>query len=462
MKKLLFSMLFIATMLTTMAQRSPLPFKDGDRIVFTGNSITEQGFYEMYIWQYYMLHFPERKIIIKNGGIGGDNAKNILDRLDDDILAGEPSVVVMSFGMNDSRYFEYLNTPQEKVRKEAVAAAYESYEKIENKLMQFPGIQKIIMTSSPYDETMAGTKNLFKGKYTTMEAIAGFQQASAKKNDWSFVDLMRPMTAINLREQKKDTNFTITGPDRIHPGTAGHFTMAWLFLKAQGLANSVVADVRINAKKKKLLKSENSSISNIEASPGKISFQYKANSLPFPIDDQPRVWENSQKQSDALAVIPFTEEFNKEMITISGLKKDATYSLDIDGETLGKWTGDQFGKGINLALIATTPQYKQAQKIASLNLRYHELEGKLRAYYWLQYNYFKKKGLYLQDTQAALDSVNNAPSSDWAVASKRDNYQLARKKEMRDQWINEMNNIISEIYSMNQPVEHKVSISIAE
>ena len=462
MYKILLSLLLTGSFLTTMAQRSPMPFKDGDRVVFAGNSITEAGFYELYIWQYYMLHFPDRKIIIKNAGIGGDNAKNILDRIDDDVLAGEPTVVVMSFGMNDSRYFEYLNTPREKVRQEAVAAAYDSYEKIENKLMQFPGIQKIIMTSSPYDETMGGTKNLFKGKYATMEAIAQFQQESAKKNDWSYVDLMRPMTAINLREQKKDTNFTITGPDRIHPGNAGHFAMAWLFLKAQGLANSVVADVCINARKNKLLKAENSSVSKIEAGHDGISFQYKANSLPYPIDDQPRVWENPQKQSDALAVIPFTEEFNKEMIVIAGLKKKARYTLSIDGDKMGEWTGGQFGKGINLALISNTPQYKQAQKIAALNLQYRELEGKLRAYYWLQYNYLRKKGMYLQDTQAALDSVNNAPSSDWGVASKRDNYQQARNKEMRDQWTREMNNIIQEIYQVNQPVEHKFAISITE
>lgn len=460
--KLFFAVLLIGSMLTTMAQRSPAPFKDGDRIVFAGNSITEHGFYEMYIWQYYQLHYPERRITIKNGGIGGDNAKNILDRLDDDILAGEPSVVVMSFGMNDSRYFEYLNNPQEKVRQEAVAASFSSYEQIERKLIQFPGIRKIIMTSSPYDETKGGTKNHFPGKYATMEAIAEFQQTSAKKNDWCFVDLMRPMTAINLREQKKDTNFTITGPDRIHPGNAGHFTMAYIFLKAQGLSNLVVADVRINSKKSKLIKSENSTISNIKTSEGKISFRYKANSLPYPMDEQPRVWENPQKQSDALAVIPFTEEFNKEMLSIAGLKKAAKYSLAIDGETIGEWTGDQFNNGINLALLSNTPQYKQAQKIAILNLQYHELESKLRAYCWLQYNYFKKKGMYLQDTPAALDSVNNAPSSDWGVASKRDNYQQARKKEVREQWTKEMNEIIQKIYQLNQPVSHEITITRAQ
>ncbi len=458
MKKFLLSLLFLAVGIVAVAQRSPAPFKKGDRISFIGNSITEAGFYEMYIWQYYMLHFPDRRIEIRNAGIGGDVARQILDRFDDDVKAYDPSVVVVTFGMNDSRYFEYYNNPEKKVRDEAVLASKTSYNSIEKKLQALEGVEKIIMTSSPYDETMGGTKNLFPGKYKTMEAIAQFQQESASKNKWAFVDLMKPMTAINLREQKKDTTFTLTGPDRIHPGNAGHFAMAWLFLKAQGLTNSVVANVKIDANKANLIAADNCSVSNVKKDGDALTFQYIANSLPFPSDDQPRVWENPQKQSDALAVIPFTEEFNKELFAITGLSANGEYRLLIDGDVIGTYRGSEFEKGINLAVLKNTPQYKQAVKVAELNLRYRDLEQKLRAYYWLQYNYFRKKNMYLQDDQAAVDSVNNAPSSEWAVASKRDNYQQAFKKETREQWKKEMKAILDEIYTINKPVTRNVRI----
>ncbi len=452
---LAFSMLIS---LFSFAQRSPEPFRDGDKIVFAGNSITEAGFYEMYIWQYYQLHFPGKKIIVMNGGIGGDVAQQILDRLDDDIQAPKPTVVVMSFGMNDSRYFEYLNTPQEKVRQEAVAASLKSYRQIEQKLLPLKDTRTIIMTSSPYDETLAGKKNHFRGKYATMQEIAKFQQESAKQHNWAFVDLMKPMTDINIREQERDSNFTLTGPDRIHPGNAGHFAMAWLFLKSQGLANNVVADVSINARNAKIKKAENCVVSNVERDASRLLFDYKPNSLPFPKDDQPRVWENPQKQSEALAIIPFTEEFNQEILTVSKLRKQKKYALLIDGQKVGEWNGDAFARGINLATITSTPQYKQAEAIAALNLEYRELEQKLRAYYWLHFNFLRKKGFYFNDSQEALDLVNNAPSSEWAVASKRDNYQQARKKEMREQWTSKMNAIVDEIYRLNQPVTHKVVI----
>lgn len=442
------------------AQPKPLPFKDGDRIVFAGNSITEAGFYEMYIWQYYQLHFPGRRITIINGGIGGDVAGQIATRLQDDILARKPTVVVVTFGMNDSHYFEYFNTPEEQVRKEAVATAQASYLEIEKKLKSLPGIGKIIMTSSPYDETVTGPKNNFHGKYKTMLSIAAFQQEAAIKNRWAFVDLVRPMTAINNREQQKDTNYTLTGPDRIHPGNAGHLAMAWLFLKSQGLANSVVADVTINAATGKLVKASNSSVTNIRSLAGKISFDYLARSLPFPADTIARVWENPQRQSDALKVIPFTDEFNKEMLVVSNLKSVGQYRLSIDGETIGEWTAAEFAKGINLALQSNTPQYKQALQIADLNLQYRELEQKLRAYYWLQFNFFRKKGMLFQDTDAALDSVNNNAGRDWAVASKKDNYRQARKKEVRDGWENEMKVLIDKIYAVNRPLKHVVSVML--
>jgi lysophospholipase L1-like esterase len=459
MRKILLYALLLVN-ITSFAQKAPGPFKTGDRVVFAGNSITENGFYELYIWQYYMLHFPGRKITVMNAGIGGDVAGQILARTDDDILAKKPTVVVVTFGMNDSRYFEYWNRHVDSVRAEAVATSYASYLEIEKKLKAATGVQPILMTSSPYDETVTGPKNNFKGKHQTMLEIAKFQEEAAKENNWAFVDLMRPMTAIDEREQKRDTNFTLTGPDRIHPGNAGHFTMAWLFLKAQGLANSVVADVEINAANAKLLKALNCTVSNVTSSANKVSFVYRPNSLPFPSDEQSRVWENPQKQSDALKVIPFTEEFNKEMIRVVGLQEHSQYRLFIDGKNIGEWSGAAFKEGINLALQQNTPQYMQAQEVAELMLQYRELEQKLRSYYWLQYNFFKKKDMYLLDTEAALDSVTMNANRDWGVASKKDNYFEARKNVVRQTWQKMMKDIIDKIYIINQPVKHVVALEL--
>src|ERR1700761_2697449 len=122
MKKVLAAFLTILTLIagvTTNAQVQP--FKTGDRVAFMGNSITEQGYYEFYIWLYYMLHFPNRHITILNRGIGGETAKGMYARFDDDIITADPTVFCLTFGMNDSGYFEFLQANADSVSRAKIA-----------------------------------------------------------------------------------------------------------------------------------------------------------------------------------------------------------------------------------------------------------------------------------------------------------------------------------------------------
>lgn len=434
------------------------PFVKGDRVVFAGNSITEHGYYESYIWLYYMLHFPQMRIEVFNGGVGGDVAKQIYARLDGDILPKKPTVLSVTFGMNDSRYFEYNKQgAEEQVRKSAVEESYNGFLQIQEKLLGLKNVKKIMMTTSPYDETMKNSQNYFRGKSLTIEQIAKFQLEAAKKNKWGFVDLLHPMTEINLREQKKNPEFTLTGPDRIHPGNGGHLVMAYLFLKAQGLAGKPVADMKVDAAKKKVVKSVNCTISHVSASGKSFSFDYLAKSLPFPIDTVGRVFMNPQKQCEALNLIPFTDEFNKEILAVTGLK-GSKYRVSIDDKIIGSWSAGELAKGINLALIKTTPQYIQASEIMDLNQQRHDMEWQTRNYYWVQYDFLKDKGLLFNDSEATRDTINKyAPTNGWLNAKKSD-YEIIRVKQTREDFYKKMNGLVDEIYQKNAPKKHKITI----
>lgn len=437
-----------------------VPFSKNDRIVFVGNSITEHGYYESYIWLYYMTHFPEMRIDVFNGGVGGDVAKQIYTRLDGDILPNKPTVLAVTFGMNDSRYFEYKNPgAAEQVTKSAVEESYNGFLLIQNKLKNLPDVKKIIMTTSPYDETMKNDQNFFPGKSVTIERIAKFQEDAAKANNWGFVDFLHPMTGINLREQKIKPEFTLTGPDRIHPGNAGHLVMAYLFLKAQGLTGKPVAAITIDASKKKVMLSENCSITKVNSTGKGVSFDYLAKSLPFPIDTVPRVWMNPQKQSEALAVIPFTSEFNSELLVVSGLH-GKKYRISIDGNVIGDWTDADLAKGINLATIKRTPQYMQASEIMDLNQKRHDMEFQYRSYYWIQYDFLNAKGLLFNDSDAVRDTVNKyAPTNGWLNAKKAD-YELIRVKSTKDEFLKKYDGLVNEIYQKNTPKKRKISIEL--
>jgi lysophospholipase L1-like esterase len=462
-KKIVFPLLAVVSLSTTsLAQVQPLtPFQAGERACFVGNSITEAGYYESYIWLYYMLHFPGRRITVYNCGIGGDRAQNILHRIDADVFAKKPTTICVTFGMNDSGYFEYLSGNGDSTGKQRAKESQRYFDSIEQKLIAYTAAKKIIITSSLYDETMKNPKNYFPKKSLSMNAIAAFQEKAAQDHHWGFVDLLHPMTDITLREQSKDSTYTLTGNDRIHPGNAGHFVMAWLFLKQQGLAGKPVADIAIDAKAKKIQRAENCQLSALRVTPGDITVDYLAHSLPFPQDTVSRMWENPQRQADALKVIPFNEDMNREILTVHGLS-NGNYSVTMDGKPIGKWSGEQLGAGINLALLTSTPEYDQAMTVLLLNEERMALESKLRAYYWLQFNYLKDIGLQFNDNKTAMDSVASRATRDWAVASKRDNYRAARYAAVRASWQRQIDALVNEIYTLNQPKKHTIRIVKAD
>jgi lysophospholipase L1-like esterase len=461
MKKRLIS-LFGATCIciNSFAQKPPEPFVNGDRVVFAGNSITEAGFYETYIWLYYITHFPERKIEVMNGGIGGDVARQIYVRLDDDILAMKPTVLSINFGMNDSRYFEYWmhKDKTDSVRKDAIDTSYKWFERIRDKVNSLKNIKKIMLVSSPYDETVKNGKDPFWGKYKTMEGIVAFQKEAAIKNNWPYVDLFYPMTEINKTGQQTDTAFTITGPDRIHPGNGGHLVMTYLFLKAQGLANKPIANVVINASANKITKAENATISSLNKKGNTITFKYLAKSLPFPIDSTARVFLNPQKQYEALSVIPFIKEFDEEMLTIKGIEASKKYILKIDGIMINSFDGAQLIDGINLALLSNTPQYQQTKRIMELQLKRKDLEDKLRSFYWISYDYLYDKGWFMKDSKAITDSIMAEAKKNPFINGKKEAYLETHEKSQRNKIQEQMNVMTEEMYQLAKPVEHIITI----
>lgn len=453
MKKTFAFLLSLLVLGTANAQLTP--FNAGDKVAFIGNSITEQGYYESYIWLYYMLHYPKRRITIFNKGIGGDRAKDMYLRFDDDVLPADPNVISLTFGMNDSGYFEFLLANADSSAKAHLAESHLYFDSLQAKLKKLPNVKKIIIIGSPFDATAKVKGRVFPGKIEVMEQIAGFQTAAAEENHWGLVDFMHPMTEIDLREQKKDSTFTLTGDDRIHPGNAGHFVMAWLFLKTQGVAGLPVADIAIDGGK--LDRSENCHITNLSQGKTNVQFDYLANSLPFPVDTVARLWGNPRPQSQALPVMPFYTEFNRELLKVTGLS-EGNYALTIDNKPIAQFTSGELSEGINLAKHTNTPEYEQAMTVLQLNEERMALESKVRAYYWLQFDYLRGIGMKFNDNQVAMDSVNAAAAKRWDVASKRDNYRAARYPAVRTAWKKGMESLVNEIYTINQPKIHHVEL----
>ena len=462
-KKLLLALvLCVGVSINAKAQTIPA-FKAGDRVAFVGNSITDGGHYHAYIWMYYMTHFPNMRITCYNVGIGGDNVKQMSDRFEAEVLSRKPTVMTLTWGMNDSGYFEWFK-PDAKTNyaKWSVDTAEARYAVFDKKLKAHPEFKKIFILGSPYDSTTTSNKNRFyPGKYSAFARMIDFQEATAKKNGWPYVDFNHPMTAINREYQKADTNFSLTPYDRIHPDYAGHLVMAYLFLKAQGLAGKPVADFAVNAKTKAVSKSENCIISNVSGNEHNISFDYLANSLPFAFDtvEFKGPWGQHGRQIEGTKYVPFMQEFDKEEFTVKGLKS-GIYELSIDGQPIGQWDAKDLEAGINLAEQTYTPEYQQSLAILTMNEERWEIERRLRNYAYVEFDLLKQKNLLYADNRAAMDTVNKESKKNPFVGGNRDNYIKAQYKAVRDGWQKEQDALIDEIYTVNKPKVHHIILQL--
>jgi lysophospholipase L1-like esterase len=107
--------------------------KDGQKIVFMGDSITDGGRLETpggLGWGYVSLftqlataRHPERRITFVNRGISGQNIVDLKQRWDDDVLRKKPDWLTLMIGINDIHQF--LGEPTRAVSPEMYRDTYE-------------------------------------------------------------------------------------------------------------------------------------------------------------------------------------------------------------------------------------------------------------------------------------------------------------------------------------------------
>lgn len=449
----LINSLFLLCACTYMQAQSVFPFQKGDRVTFVGNSITDGGHYHSYIWLYYMTHFPKMRLWMANCGVGGDTAKEILARFDDDVLTKEPTVLTFTFGMNDTGYYEYNGADSADFARRKLEEAKQNFALCEEKLKSLKGIRTVMIGTSPYDQTSTFNDDIFAHKNDNMQRLVALQKAAAKRNGWEFLDFNAPMVALNMRQQQAEPAFTLIGSDRIHPDNDGHMAMAYLFLQAQGMVGRKVADMALDATRGKVTKAGNCRISRVKLAGDGLQFDCLAASLPFPLDTIAHGWGFNNGAAKVTKVIPsFIDDLSDEHLTVSGLS--GTYQLSIDGIVIDTLSAAALSNGINLSCYRHTPQYQQALAVMALNETRWEVERRFREWAWVNYDFMMPAG-FLNDNseQAAQKYRELCRGNDW-LASKRGTYDQMVRPEVRDAYRQEMELLVDRIYKLNRPRKH--------
>src|ERR1041384_2453189 len=91
------------------ARAESFALKNGDRVVFYGDSITDQRLYTTFTETYVVTRFPKLNVTFVHSGWGGDRVTGggggpIDHRLNRDVLFYKPTVMTIMLGMNDGSY----------------------------------------------------------------------------------------------------------------------------------------------------------------------------------------------------------------------------------------------------------------------------------------------------------------------------------------------------------------------
>ena len=402
---------------------SAKPFEDGDTVCFVGDSITHGGTYHSIVTLYYATRFPEKNIRYYNCGISGDRASTIMSdekfRVNVDILGRKANVATIMLGMNDVGRGDYAadktGDEVEAKRKASMDAYGENMTKLVNTL-RTSGARLIFITPSIYEENMKldlpNTAELMQGVNGALAQCAAKVRNMASDYRAGIVDFHQAMNAINERERKGTDKFTIVGADRVHPGPVGHFTMAYTFLKSQGLPRDV-SRIKLDGKKAKLKEASRARVEKLRRKDGVIEFDLTEDSLPLVVP------ENAQA---ALKLVPFTAELNQEVVMVLSLD-EGQYSLKIDGTEVGEFSAADFNAGVNISTNEKTPQYKQSAIATEINTKRQKAGARMRDLAAQKYA-MSRAGIDVSNAEAVTAELNKR-----IEAAKATNETAAKRME---------------------------------
>ncbi len=359
-----------ATVARAQSEPGMFALKNNDRVVFYGDSITDQRQYTIMTEDFVVTRFPGQKITFIHSGWGGDRVGGggggkIDTRLDRDVTAYKPTVVTVMLGMNDAAYRAY---------DAGIFQTYTSgYEHLVNKVRtDNPGVRLTLIQPSPYDDVTRAPG--FPGGYNaTLLRYSGYVRDLAGRTPLAQTADLNTLPVQMLQKANEADNATAQKiiPDRVHPGAGGHLIMAQALLQAWN-APALVSSVSLDAPSAKMTGATNAQISNVKGNANTLSWTCKEGALPFPLnlDGKDAPYTLALKSSD------FVQALDQEILAVKGLAP-GRYALNIDGggaTPAGTFTSEELAAGVNLAVLPT-PMLKQAQDVSALTRKHSNIHN---------------------------------------------------------------------------------------
>ncbi|MGE3822515.1 MAG: SGNH/GDSL hydrolase family protein, partial [Isosphaeraceae bacterium] len=289
--------LFLVLLILPRFTRADGPFhlKDGETVLFLGDSITQAGRYVVDVEAFLLTRFPDRSFTIVNHGISSETVSGTSEpdhdprrpdahnRFTRDVTAWSPDVLVACFGMNDGNYFPFE------------ADRFARYQAGVNRLLDRARdearVKRVtLLTPPPFDPYRRRASDAEATTYGYKFASIDYDQTLGRYSDWLLtlprdrpgllvVDVHSALNAHLAERRKRKVSYFLAG-DAVHPNPTGHWLMAQALLLAWN-APAVVAEATVSASERKALSGEVRDVS-AEEDEG-LTFTWRS-PLPLPVD----------------------------------------------------------------------------------------------------------------------------------------------------------------------------------
>lgn len=335
----------------TLSAGPRLELRHGDRILFYGDSITQQNLYTHYIECLLLGAYPAHNLYFINMGWSGNETSDALARLERDILPVKPTVIFVNFGMNDGHYGNYN------------VQAYEDYmrnmTKLVDRLMNETGARLVLMTPNPVDPDTNPQLNTYNDN--ALALFSEFVNDTARSRSLSAVDQFQKFLQLQKHKKSQIIGFSVI-PDGVHPNARGHLWTTYFAMKDLGLG--FASQCVLAADANKIIAADNCTIENLKIESDTVSFTRTDGGIPL------FLYGGLERKVDE--DVPFGKEINNLGLRIIGLTK-ARYGVLADGVLVSGYSAADLSNGVNLATAFRGPWATAGEKIRRLSLQKYRL-----------------------------------------------------------------------------------------
>lgn len=307
--------------------------RDGDTVVFLGDSLTAARTYGKFIENYTLLRFPNRKVRFINAGFGGDTAEGGLKRLERDVFAHKATVLTVAFGTNDIGWGVYADEEHKQKYLDGIRGIVTACRE--------RGVRVYLCSAAVTAADPAKSEDSF------LQKMCDEGMALSKSLGGEAIDVQRSMREVQKRiatwnekintkdDAKKDSMHVADG---VHLNDLGQLAMAFAILKGLG-APADVSSATLDFAEAKVVAADGCEVTKISRDGKRLEFTRLDDGLPF---------NHGLFFALHYRFVPVPSELNRYLLSVKNLSA-GKYDVLAGDRAVGSFTAAQLSEGVNIA-----------------------------------------------------------------------------------------------------------------